>query len=175
MIWTQVSSSLPVLLQPRVDPSLHQWQQNILLLVCCSWHSKRLWFFAITAPHRARRSSMPSAFAQSICAELATGWGFGSAGLQAAGRVFQQTEVPLGTRRGDRTGNRFLCCRAKTAAVRWTQTGAQSTLAGGSEWVLNFGSEWNRQQSSGETSALGCFVLICRSSCIKAGTDNVQA
>lgn len=175
MIWTQVSSSLPVCSQPLVDPTLHQWQQNILLSVCCSWHLKRLWFLLSLhhtgpvgppCPRREPRASVLS---------LANGWGLGSAGLQAAGRVLQQTEAPLGTRRGDGTGNRFLCCRAKTAAVRWTQTGAQSTLAGGSEWVLNFGSEWNRQQLLSETSALGCFVLICCSLCIKAGADDVRA
>ena len=98
MIWTQVSSSLSVCSQPRV----------VLIRLCisdnktssCWFVALGTWsdwdFFAITAPHRARRSSVPSAFAQSICAELARGWGFGSAGLQAAGRVFRQTEAPSG-------------------------------------------------------------------------------
>lgn len=70
----------------------------------------------IVLPHR-RPASPPFGLFQSICAEPATGSGFGRATLQAAGHVLQQTGAPLGKHAGDGTGSTFLCCGSKRASV----------------------------------------------------------
>lgn len=101
---------------------------------------------------------------------------FGRAGPQAAGRVFKQAAVPVGLQRGDGTGNRFLCCSAKTAAVCWMcviehadGSWVHTRISG---WqrvcVLGVGSEGKRQHLLGETSGLGCIVPILCCMCIKA-------
>lgn len=111
MLALAVSSCRPstVCLQHSVDLSLHH--QNKILSVCCSWQMEWL------CCHTARPASPPFGLFQSICAEPATGSGFGRAALQAAGHVLQQTGAPLGKHAGDRTGSTFLCCGAKRASV----------------------------------------------------------